>query len=63
MKKLEWYADGQKRLPVVIYGKNEKLLLMTLAILQNNRKKNPKGMHYIDPRDRDPLKLYLHEDS
>jgi hypothetical protein len=57
MKKLEWCADGQKRLPIVICGKNEKFMLMTLAILQNNRKKNPKGMHYIDPRDREPLKL------
>lgn len=65
MKKLEWYPEGPKRRPIVIQGDDEKNMLVTLAILQNFGREEEKlrDMHYIDPRDRKPLKLNINEIS
>jgi hypothetical protein len=56
---IKYYNEGRNKLPITLRGSNEKLLLMTLAILQNVGRQNPKGMVYVDPRDRPPLKLSL----
>ena len=63
MKKLKWYPEGQKKRPIVIQGDDMKNMLVTLAILQNfgREEEKERGMHYIDPRDRKPLKLNLGE--
>jgi hypothetical protein len=31
---LQWFADGKNKPPISILGRNKKLMLMTLAILQ-----------------------------
>jgi hypothetical protein len=60
-KELHYYAEGKDKLPIKILGDNEKNMLVTLAIIQNTGRSQEKqnGMHYIDPRDRKPLKLRL----
>ena len=34
-QKLEWHSEGISKPPITILGKNQKLMLMTLAILQS----------------------------
>ena len=65
MKKLKWYPEGQTKRPIVIQGNDEKNMLVTLAILANfgRHEEKLRGMHYIDPRDRKPLKLNINEIS
>jgi hypothetical protein len=58
-KELHYYAEGKDKLPIKILGDNEKLMLVTLAIIQNRSQEKTSGMHYIDPRDRKPLKLSI----
>ena len=60
-KKIKWYAGGKSKQPITLLGDDEKNMLVTLAILQNFGREEEKlrDMHYIDPRDRKPLKLYL----
>jgi hypothetical protein len=38
MKVLQWFREGQDRLPIEIVGSNEKLLITTLAIIANTRR-------------------------
>lgn len=38
MKVLQWFREGQDRLPIEIVGDNEKLLITTLAIIANTRR-------------------------
>lgn len=33
-QELQWFADGKNKPPISILGRNKKLMLMTLAILQ-----------------------------
>jgi hypothetical protein len=57
-KELRWYAEGEGKPPIKIYGNDQKRMLMALAIIQNFGR-TQKGMHYVDPRDRKPLKLTI----
>jgi hypothetical protein len=57
-KELRWYAEGEGKPPIKIYGNDQRRMLMALAIIQNVGR-TQRGMHYVDPRDKKPLKLTI----
>lgn len=63
-QELQWFADGKNKPPISILGKNKKLMLMTLAILQspiNTFKCKVTGLKRTKDMNNKPLKLRLNQ--